>query len=115
MNLPNGRSVSAEDVAENVWVRMLGRLAMIIAAAMLPLAGFTGKLILDDINGTAKETLEKVDKVADGVLANQRAILLMQGQVSVEAQRNTEQDRRLDEHGTRLTEIERRVTFGLHP
>jgi hypothetical protein len=115
MNLPNGKQVSAEDVAENVWVRLGGRIGMIIAAAMLPLVGFTGKWILDDINGTAKETLDRVEKATDGMLANQRAILQMQGQLNVEAQRNTEQDRRLDEHAARLTEVERRNLFGLHP
>lgn len=96
MNLPNGKHVpSPQQIADNAWVTIVTRAAMVVATLMLPLAGYTGKLILDDINNTAKDTLDQVKELTAELNSAHDSTLELSGAIAAIHQTDAEQDHRI--------------------
>lgn len=103
MNLPNGKQISAETVAENVWVRLLARAGMALLALTVPVIGYIWTNALGNIDKAVGATLHQVQQLADAERRNSDAILEIRGDLRVGNQKDAEQDRALERHERILT------------
>lgn len=109
MNARTTRNIEA--VAENVWVKIVARAAIICASLSLPFFGWVAKEYMD--SQEAKDaailvSVAQIDKSLDAInaqlaerdLARER----VRSEIAVERQRNNDQDRTLERHEESLVE-----------
>lgn len=101
----------AEAVAENVWVRIVARGAMILGAVGLSLFGWFASEYMKSQDAKSAAILVSVDKIDESIasinsqlaerdLARER----IRSEVAIERQRNDEQDRTLGRHESLLAD-----------
>jgi hypothetical protein len=89
-------SGAAETIAENVWVRLIGRGSMIFGAVAIALIGYFAKATLDDIKETAGETLAQLRDLSKQQTAAEVAAAHLETRVDGLDQRVGVVEQRLD-------------------